>query len=71
MDYLVIDLEMNFWNSMNIKKKRAPRLSNSCTVTNPFLCYRILLYLMINVNCIRRSRRNMTSSCTSMVSEVQ
>lgn len=38
MDYPVIDLEMNFWNSMNIKKKRAPRLSNSCTVTNPFLC---------------------------------
>ena len=38
MDYLVIDLEMNFWKSMNIKKKRAPRLSNSCTVTNPFLC---------------------------------
>ena len=37
MNYLVIDLEMNFWNSMNIKKKRAPRLSNSCTVTNPFL----------------------------------
>lgn len=30
MDYLVIDLEMNFWNSMNIKKKRAPRLRNSC-----------------------------------------
>ena len=22
---------------VNIKKKRAPRLSNSCTVTNPFL----------------------------------
>ena len=38
MNYLVIDLEMNFWNSMNIKKKRAPRLSNSCTVTTPFLC---------------------------------
>ena len=37
MNYLVIDLEMNFWNSMNIKKKRAPRLSNSCTVTIPFL----------------------------------
>ena len=27
MNYLVIDLEMNFWNSMNIKKKRAPRLN--------------------------------------------
>ena len=38
MNYLVIDLEMNFWNSMNIKKKRAPRLSTSCTETNPFLC---------------------------------
>ena len=30
MNCLVIDLEMNFWNSMNIKKKRAPRLRNSC-----------------------------------------
>ena len=28
MNYLVIDLEMNFWNSMNIKKKRAPRWSH-------------------------------------------
>lgn len=69
MNYLVIDLEMNFWNSMNIKETSTP-LEQQLYGNKPISLYRILLYLMINVNCIRRSRRNMTSSCTSMVSEV-
>lgn len=69
MNYLVIDLEMNFWNSMNKKETSTP-LEQQLYGNKPISLYRILLYLMINVNCIRRSRRNMTSSCTSMVSEV-
>lgn len=31
------DGNLYLYDMVNIKKKRAPRLSNSCTVTNPFL----------------------------------
>ena len=52
------------------KKETSTPLEQQLYGNKPISLYRILLYLMINVNCIRRSRRNMTSSCTSMVSEV-
>ena len=35
------DGNLYLYDMVNIKKKRAPRLSNSCTVTNPFLDYMI------------------------------
>ena len=34
---LASDGDLYLYDMVNIKKKRAPRLSNSCTVTNPFL----------------------------------
>ena len=52
------------------KKETSTPLEQQLYGNKPISLYRILLYLLINVNCIRRSRRNMTSSCTSMVSEV-
>ena len=52
------------------KKETSTPLEQQLYGNKPISLYRILLYLMINVNCIRRSRRNMTYSCTSMVSEV-
>lgn len=33
------------YDIINIKKKRAPRLGNSRTVTNPFLVYNINLFV--------------------------
>ena len=52
------------------KKEMSIPLEQQLYGNKPISLYRILLYRLINVNCIRRSRRNMTSSCTSMVSEV-
>lgn len=58
------------WIFDEYKKETSTPLEQQLYGNKPISLYRILLYLMINVNCIRRSRRNMTSSCTSMVSEV-
>ena len=64
------DGNLYLYDMVNIKKETSTPLEQQLYGNKPISLYRILLYLMINVNCIRRSRRNMTSSCTSMVSEV-
>ena len=64
------DGKLYLYDVINIKKETSTPLEQQLYGNKPISLYRILLYLMINVNCIRRSRRNMTSSCTSMVSEV-
>ena len=43
------DGNLYLYDMVNIKKKRAPRLSNSCTVTNPFLDY-MIHWTVLNVN---------------------
>lgn len=39
------DGNLYLYDMVNIKKKRAPRLGNSRTVTNPFLIYNINLFV--------------------------
>ena len=58
------------WIFDEYKKETSTPLEQQLYGNKPISLYRILLYWLINVNCIRRSRRNMTFSCTSMVSEV-
>lgn len=58
------------WIFDEYKKETSTPLEQQLYGNKPISLYRILLYWLINVNCIRRSRRNMTSSYTSMVSEV-
>ena len=43
------DGNLYLYDMVNIKKKWAPRLSNSCTVTNPFLDY-MIRWTVLNVN---------------------
>ena len=50
------DGNLYLYDMVNIKKKRAPRLSNSCTVTNPFLDY-MIHWTVLNVN--EKSIRNL------------
>ena len=57
------------WIFDEYKKETSTPLEQQLYGNKPISLYRIL-HRLINVNCIRRSRRNMTSSCTSMVSEV-